>query len=56
MGTPPVLNKTWGAPRDTMLHKLEPHMDIYARKLRQMYIREGTIPTAKSFLNPIRMR
>ena len=56
MGTPPVLNKTWGAPRDTMLHKLEPHLDIYARKLRQMYIREGSIPTAKSFLNPIRMR
>ena len=56
MGPPPVLNKTWNAPRDTMLHKLEPHMDIYARKLRDMYIREGTIPTVKSYLNPLRMR
>ena len=56
MGPPVVPNKTWGAPRDTMLYKLEPHMDVFARKLREMYQREGTIPQVKSYLNPLRMR
>lgn len=56
MGEPPVLNKTWGAPRESMLHKLEPHLDVYAQKLRDMYIREGTIPQVKSYLNPLRVR
>ena len=31
-------------------------MDIYARKLREMYHREGTIPTVKTYLNPDRLR
>ena len=39
-----------------MLEKLAPHMDIYARKLRDIYIREGHIPHHKSFLNADRMR
>ena len=56
LGPPKVPNKTWGAPRVTMLEKLEPHIDMYARKLREMYVREGTIPQTKSFLEPKRMR
>jgi len=56
MGPPAVPNRTWNAPRDTMVHKLEPHIDVYARKLRDMYIREGTIPQVKSYLNPLRLR
>ena len=39
-----------------MIKKLEPHLDVFARKLRDIYVREGTIPQVKSFLNPIRMR
>ena len=39
-----------------MLTKLEPRIDLYARKLREMYYREGTLPPHKSYLNPIRMR
>ena len=56
MGPPKVPNKAWNAPRDELIHKLEPHLDVYARKLRDVYIREGTIPQVKSYLNPIRMR
>ena len=56
LGHPPVLNKTWNAPRAMMLEKLEPHMDVYARKLRELYVREGTIPQVKSYLNPMRER
>lgn len=56
LGPPPNVKKTWGAGRDSMINKLEPHLDIYARKLREMYIREGTIPQVKSFLNPLRER
>lgn len=29
---------------------------MYARKLREMYFREGTIPTQKTFIHPIRER
>ena len=39
-----------------MLAKLEPKIDLYAKKLREMYHREGTLPTYKSYLNPMRMR
>lgn len=56
LGAPDVPNKTWGAPRTAMIKKLEPHMDVFARKLRDIYIREGTIPQVKSYLNPLRMR
>jgi len=56
LGPPKAPNKVWGAPRAEMLEKLSPHIDVYARKLRDIYVREGTIPTNKSFLNPLRMR
>ena len=39
-----------------MIHRLEPRMNLYARKLREMYFREGSIPTVKSFLDPVRER
>jgi hypothetical protein len=39
-----------------MLHKLEPRMQLYAKKLRQMYYREGTIQTEKTFIDPLRLR
>ena len=56
LGPPDVPNKNWQAPRSAMIKKLEPHLDVFARKLREVYVREGTIPQVKSFLNPLRMR
>ena len=56
MGTPSGINKTIGAHRDDIIHKLEPRMNLYARKLREMYFREGTIPTVKTFIDPLRER
>ena len=56
LGPPAVPNKTWGAPRESMVNKLESHIDLYARKLREVYVRDGSIPTVKSYLNPLRMR
>lgn len=56
MGTPQGINKTFGAHRDDIIHKLEPRMNLYARKLREMYFREGTIPTVKTFIDPLRER
>jgi len=56
MGTPHGLNKTYGTHRDNLIPKLEPRMNLYARKLREIYLREGTIPTVKTYLNPLRER
>jgi len=42
LGPPIHPNKTRGAPRDHLLQKLEPKIDAYAKKLREMYHREGT--------------
>jgi len=39
-----------------MLKKLEPHIDVYARKLRDMYNREAHITQVKTYLNPLRTR
>lgn len=50
------LNKQYGVHRDRQIHKLEPRMLVYARKLRQMYYREGTIQTEKTFIDPLRLR
>ena len=56
LGPPPQPNKTRGAPRVHQLQKLAPKIDMYARKLREMYHREGTIDPQKMYLNPLRMR
>lgn len=56
MGPPPGLNKTQNAHRESIVHKLEPRIDLYARKLRELYLREGTIPVVKSFIDPVRER
>jgi hypothetical protein len=42
-GAPEGMNKPMGAHRNRIIHKLEPRIELYARKLRQMYFREGTI-------------
>jgi hypothetical protein len=39
-----------------MIPKLEGRMEIYAKKLRDFYIREGVIPDAKIYLDSLRER
>lgn len=56
MGPPPGANKTQNAHRDLILPKLEPRINMYARKMREMYHKEGTIPTVKTYLHPARER
>lgn len=56
MGPTSNPKKTRGAHRADMIHKLQPRIDIYARKLREMYHREGTVPSVHTNLNPIRER
>ncbi len=56
MGPPPGLTKTHGAHRDVAITKLEPRINFYAKKLRDMYYREGSITNIKSHFNPIRLR
>ena len=55
-GPPAGMNKPLGAHRNRLIHKLEPRIQLYARKLRQMYFREGTIQTQKTFIDPVRLR
>jgi hypothetical protein len=46
-GPPPNLTKTHQGPREAVVPKLAPRIEIYAKKLREMYIREGTIAEQK---------
>jgi hypothetical protein len=56
MGPPPGPTKTFSAHRDVAIEKLGPRINIYARKLREMYFREGTITNVKGYLDPLRLR
>ena len=56
MGTPGNIKKTHGVHRTDLIPKLEPRIELYARKMREMYQREGTISTVKQYLDPIRER
>lgn len=56
MGPPPGLTKTYSAHRDVTLDKLAPRINTYARKLREVYFREGNITNTKAYFNPLRVR
>ena len=43
MGPPIGANKIINGPRDACVHKLAPRIEVYAKKLRDMYLREGSI-------------
>lgn len=36
--------------------KLEPRIDVFAKKLREFYIKEGVLPEAKTYLHAARER
>jgi hypothetical protein len=55
-GPPSGANKQQNIMRDQIQHRLAPRLEVYARKMREMYHREGTIPTQKTFLEAIRER
>ena len=56
LGPPPGINKIRGAHRDAVIPKLEGRMEIFAKKLRDFYLREGVIPDGKIFVDPLRAR
>lgn len=56
MGPPPGANKMQNAHRDLIIPKLEPRIQLYAKKMRELYHKEGTIPTHKTYLHPARER
>ncbi len=39
-----------------MIPKLEGRMEVFAKKLREFYIREGVIPDQKIFIDTLRDR
>ncbi len=53
MGTP---NRNPYNTRDLIQTRLGPRIELYAKKMREMYLREGTIPTEKTFLEAVRER
>ena len=56
LGGPKHPQKIYNAPRDAFIHKMTPRIDVYAKKLREMYHRKGTISHVKHFIDPLRMR
>lgn len=55
-GPPPGINKVVGPHRDVLIPKLAGRMEIYAKKLRETYIREGIIPDDKIYIDTLRKR
>lgn len=55
-GPPPGVNKVLGPHRDVLIPKLEGRMEIFAKKLRETYIREGIIPDDKIYIDTLRKR
>jgi len=55
-GPPPGVNKVQNAHRDVVIPKLEGRMEVFAKKLRDFYIREGVIPDQKIYIDTLRAR
>ena len=55
-GPPPGINKVQSPHRDVLIPKLEGRMEVYAKKLREFYIREGIIPDDKIYIGTLRDR
>ena len=56
MGPPPGINKYHGAHRDVVIPKIESRIEVYAKKLREYYLREGIIAEDKLFIEALRAR
>ena len=51
LGPPPGVNKVYGAHRDAIIPKLEPRIEVFAKKLREFYIQEGVISDQKEYID-----
>lgn len=56
MGAPAGENMVTGVHRDHLVPKLEPRIDVFAKKLRDYYLREGVLPEAKTYIQTVRDR
>lgn len=56
MGPPAGANKTSGAHRSVVIPKIANRIDIYAKKLREYYFREGIVQDQKTYLEALRLR
>lgn len=56
LGPPPGVNILQNGPRNAIVPKLEPRIEVFAKKLREYYIREGVLPEAKTYLETVRDR
>jgi len=56
MGVPAGEHMNTSVHRDHLIPKLEPRIEVFAKKLRDYYFREGVLPEAKSYLDVIRER
>jgi len=50
------VTKMHGAHRDYIYPKLANSMEVFAKKMREQYIREGTYAEAKIYFDPVRER
>ncbi len=51
LGPPPGINKIYGAHRDVIIPKIEPRIEVFAKKLREVYIKDGIISDEKEYID-----
>jgi len=56
LGPPPGVHIKQGTHRDNVIPKLTPRIEVFAKKLRDYYIREGVMSEAKIYLDVERER
>lgn len=55
-GPPAGVTKLENAHRDYVYPKLANTTEVFAKKMRELYVREGTLPEEKIFFDPVRER
>lgn len=56
LGPPYGTNKSYHGHRHAAIPKIAPRIEVYAKKLRDMYFREGVLPEYKTYLEANRLR
>lgn len=55
-GPPKGMTKMKGTHRDYIYPKLANKTEVLAKRMREQYVREGTLPLEKIFFDPVRER
>lgn len=55
-GAPAGITKINNAHRNYVYPKLHNTMEVFAKKMRELYVREGTMPEEKIYFDPVRER